>query len=294
VLRATGRRRQIGYDWCQSCLGGVSVRQRLIGLLVLLASLVVFSGCSTLGIGLSGTERVEHSGTIRVGMAGDYPPMNATTVDGRLIGLDADLAGALAAILQVKLELVQMPFGELLEAVRSGRVDIAISGITMTPQRNLKVAFAGPYYVARKAILGRPEVLVGIDKVGQLRGRNLRIAALEGGTSERMVRTQLPNSTHLFRKNQDDAVALVLSGEADVLIADDPVVRFALLRNPNANLSFVESRFTAEPIGIAISPDDPLFVNLIQNYLRNLEQIGVLTILRANWFEQSDWVQLLP
>jgi ABC-type amino acid transport substrate-binding protein len=67
-----------------------------------------------------------------------------------------------------------------------------------------------------------------------------------------------------------------------------------LLRNPDAGLDFVESRFTAEPIGIAISPDDPLFVNLVQNYLLNLEQIGVLDMLRARWFEQTDWVGLLP
>lgn len=227
-------------------------------------------------------------------MAGDYPPMNARTVDGSLVGLDADLAAALAAILQVKLELVEMPFGELLEAVRAGRVDVAISGITMTPRRNLKVAFAGPYYVARKAILGRPEMLIGIDQVGQLRGRGLRIAALAGGTSEQMVKTQLPNATHLFRAKQDDAVALVLSGEADLMIADDPVIRFALLRNPDAGLAFVESRYTAEPIGIAISPDDPLFVNLVQNYLRNLEQVGLLNMLRAKWFEQEDWIGLLP
>ena len=247
-----------------------------------------------LGIGLSGTDRIQHSDTIRVGMAGDYPPMNARTIDGRLIGLDADLAAALASILQVKLELVEMPFGELLEAVRSGRVDVAISGITMTPRRNLEVAFAGPYYVARKAILGKPEILIGIDQISQLRGRNLRIAALSGGTSEQLVKAQLPKSKHLFRSNQDEAVALILNGQADVMIADDPVIRFALLRNPDAGLDFVESRFTAEPIGIAISPNDPLFVNLIQNYLRNLEQIGVLDMLRAKWFEQTDWVGLLP
>jgi polar amino acid transport system substrate-binding protein len=275
-------------------LGGGPVLQRLLGFSLLLVSILAFSGCSTLGIGMSGTERIQRSGTLRVGMAGDYPPMNARTMDGQLIGLDADLAAALASILQVKLELVEMPFGELLEAVRDGRVDIAISGITMTPRRNLQVAFAGPYYVARKAILGKPEMIMGIDQVGQLRGRNLRIAALAGGTSEQLVRSQLPNATHLFRKNQDDAVALVLSGEADLMIADDPVIRFALLRYPDAGLTFVESRFTAEPIGIAISPDDHLFVNLVQNYLRNLEQIGLLTLLRAKWFEETDWIGILP
>jgi polar amino acid transport system substrate-binding protein len=244
-------------------------------------------------MGGHGASRVERSGQLRVGMAGDYPPMNARTRDGHLIGLDADLAANLASILKVELVLVEKPVGELIDAVRSGEVDIAISGLTMTPRRNLNVAFAGPYYIARKAIMGSPEVLAGVENIRQLRGRGLRVTTVGGGTSEALVRRALPDSNHQFVSSNDDAIALVLEGDADVLIADDPVVRFALLRNPTSGLVFVNSSLTAEPIGIAIAPEDHLFVNLIENYLGSLESIGLLDSLRAKWFENDDWVGLL-
>lgn len=258
-----------------------------------MALVVLLGGCSTLGFGKTTTERIKSSGRLRVGMAGTYPPMNARTQAGELIGLDVDLARALAATLEAELVLVEKPFGELLEAVREGEVDIAISGITMTPRRNLEVAFAGPYYLSRKAILGAPEQLEGITAVHQLHGRLLKVAAVSGSTSEALVRRSLPSATHIFVADQDAAVDLVIRGEADVMIADDPVIRFALLRNPDSGLTFVESDFSAQPLGIAIAPGEPLFVNLVENYLRSVEYIGMFDRFRKKWFESSDWVNTL-
>ena len=104
------------------------------------------------------------------------------------------------------------------------------------------------------------------------------------------MKRALPSATHLFVASQDDAIALVLRGDADVMIADDPVIRLALLRNPDSGLAFVESDFSAQPIGIAVTPGDPLFVNLIENYLRSLERLGVLDRFRKKWFDNSDWL----
>jgi ABC-type amino acid transport substrate-binding protein len=270
------------------------MRVRFLCTVIWLILVLSVAGCGTLGLGGSGTARIERTGQLRVGMAGDYPPMNARTVDGLLIGLDADLAAALAAILQVELILIEKPIGELLDAVSRGEVDIAVSGITMTPRRNLRVAFAGPYYLSRKAILGNAELLEGVDDVQDLKGRGLRVAAVAGGTSEALVKRALPNSTHRFEGDQDDAFDLVVRGEADVMIADDPVIRFGLLRHPDSGLDFVEVTHSAEPIGIAVSADDPLFVNLVENYLRSLEHIGLMDTLRAKWFENRDWLVRLP
>jgi ABC-type amino acid transport substrate-binding protein len=72
------------------------------------------------------------------------------------------------------------------------------------------------------------------------------------------VKRSLPDSIHLFVEDQDHAMDLVLQGDADVMVADDPAIRMALLRNPGSGLTFVESTFSAEPIGIAVAPEDHL------------------------------------
>ena len=269
------------------------MHSRLISSLLALVLIALLSGCSTLGFERSVTERIKRSHQLRVGMAGDYPPLNVRTAGGELIGLDVDLAIGLAAVMKVELVLVEKPFGQLIEAVQSGEVDIAISGITMTPQRNLEVPFAGPYYLSRKAILGTPEQLEDISAVHQLHGRHLRVAAVSGSTSEALVRRVLPSATHIFVSDQNAAFDLVQLGDADVMIADDPVIRLALLRHPDAGFTFVESDFSAQPIGIAVTPGDPLFVNLIENYLRSLEHLGVLDRFRDRWLEHADWLDRL-
>lgn len=226
-------------------------------------------------------------------MTGGYPPVNARTADGRLVGFDADLARSLASMLQAELVFVELGLPELLEAVRQGEVDLGLSGLTMTPRRNLGVPFAGPYYVARKSMVAAPEVLEGAENLEDLEGRGLRIVAIGGGTSEDVVRRRLPRAQHRFVKGRIEAIDLLLHGEADVFVADDPVARFVRLRHPEASLVLIDLPHTAEPLGIAIAPGDPLFVNLVENYLRNLEAIGVLDALRERWFERDDWLPYL-
>jgi ABC-type amino acid transport substrate-binding protein len=52
--------------------------------------------------------------------------------------------------------------------------------------------------------------------------------------------------------------------------------------------------FTTEPLGIALPPDDPLFVNLVQNYLTTLDNTGILVQLKAKWFTNGAWLSELP
>lgn len=52
--------------------------------------------------------------------------------------------------------------------------------------------------------------------------------------------------------------------------------------------------FTVEPLGIALPAGDPLFVNLVENYLTTLENTGMLTQFKAKWFSYGSWVSELP
>jgi ABC-type amino acid transport substrate-binding protein len=65
-------------------------------------------------------------------------------------------------------------------------------------------------------------------------------------------------------------------------------------RNPNAGLSTSKVPLTAEPLGIALPADDPLFVNLVQNYLTTLEYTGLLSEFKARWLAEGAWVSELP
>ncbi len=262
----------------------------------ILGLLLLCTGCAALGTGSDSPvlDRIRKNGELRVGMTGDYPPLSIIDKRDETIGLEPDLANALAATLGVRLTVVRLPFDQLMGAVEEGQVDLAMAGITMTPERNMKVAFAGPYFVSGKAVLTRSELLARATGPSVLDKPSIKLVALSGTTSEGYVKNAVPNATLITTKNYEEAVTMVVGGAADAMVADFPICAVAVLRNPGAGLLTVVSPFTFEPIGMALPANDMLFVNLVQNYLTSLEGTGLLDQLREKWFNDPSWVLALP
>ncbi|HSQ83608.1 MAG TPA: transporter substrate-binding domain-containing protein, partial [Desulfobacterales bacterium] len=128
-------------------------------------------------------DRIIKKGELLVGTSGAQPPMTATTKKGDLIGLDIDIAKSMANALGVKRKFVSMPFAKLLPALEANRVDMVLSGMTITPKRNQKVAFVGSYYVSGKGILAVAEKYAALQEATGLNTPEVTVAALKNSTS---------------------------------------------------------------------------------------------------------------
>jgi polar amino acid transport system substrate-binding protein len=234
------------------------------------------------------------SGELRVGLSGSQPPLNMRNEKGEIIGLEVDLMNALAESMRLKARFVTKPFAELLPALEKGEVDLVISGMTITPERNARVAFAGPYFISGKSVLSKSETIVRVDSVTELDDPNRTYAALAGSTSETFVREKLPKAKLVTTPDYDSAVSMVIDDEVEALVADFPFCALSVLRHPEAGLSALATPFTIEPLGIALPADDPLLVNLVTNYLNTLEGTGLLTRFKAKWLYDGAWVSELP
>jgi polar amino acid transport system substrate-binding protein len=234
--------------------------------------------------------RVVSSGTLRVGMSGNQPPLNFIAKDGNPMGLEVDLAGAIAKLMDVELEIVQKPFGELLGSLQKGEVDLVMSGMTITAERNLKVAFVGPYFLSGKSILTRSSTLAQADETGDLDQANLTLAALEGSTSQQFVEALMSKATLVTTKDYDEAVKLLLADEVQALVADREIVELTRFLHPKEDLTTLKQPLTIEPIGVAVPPGDGLLLNFLENTIGALEASNALGALRARWLEQGDWV----
>ena len=169
--------------------------KRLAVLIASLGLVLASVGCKTLTepekkaeSGSPVLDRVFQTGILRVGMSGDQPPFNMTTTKGQIIGMEADLANALADSMGVRAEFDKKPFGELLKALEKGEVDLVLSQVTMTTARNTRVAFVGPYFISGKAILTRSKTLGEADEVEDINMTGIRLSALAGSTSEAFIR----------------------------------------------------------------------------------------------------------
>jgi polar amino acid transport system substrate-binding protein len=238
-------------------------------------------------------DRILKNKKLLVGITGTQPPLNAINKTGKIIGLDADIANAISANLGVDLKLVKMPFAELLPALESGKVDMVISGMTMTLERNKKVAFVGPYYVSGKGILTKTGQISTLQDPESVNKPDFRIAALKDSTSESLVRKAYPKAKLVTTPSYDEAIDMLLTDEVDALIADYPYCGFSAFRYKDKGLIAGESKLTFEPLGIAV-PEDALLINWLQNFTMALEGSGSLKLLNKKWFEDGSWIKELP
>jgi polar amino acid transport system substrate-binding protein len=263
------------------------VKTAMVVALIFGTSVGAFAADSVLG-------RIVENDELRVGTSGTQPPFSLVSKTGDLIGYDIDLANLIADAMGVELTLVRKPFNELLGALEAGEVDIVMSGMTMTPARNLRVAFVGPYMVSGKSILTTSAALARIDEAEDVDQSKVRMAALKGSTSEEFVRAVWPRIQLTTTDDYDAAIQLLRDDKVGAVVADFPICALTMLRFPEEGFATLEQPLTIEPMGVALPPGDPLFINMMENYLGALEGIGVLELLEEKWFDDGAWLIQMP
>jgi polar amino acid transport system substrate-binding protein len=270
-------------------------------LTLVFVSLLLFSaGCAQMNSSTANAsaspviDRILQRGQLVVGMAGNMPPLNMTTKEGELIGYEVDLARAMAMAMGVKAKMEVMPFAELLKALQTGKIDIILSNMTITPGRNLKVAFVGPYFTSGKAFLTKIKTIAQADEATDLDAKNTKLVALKGSTSQAFVETVLPGATLITAKDYDEAVNMVLQDKVHAMVADYPICVVSVFRYPNKGLLSVVTTLTYEPIGVGVPAGDPLLVNWVENYMGIAEKTGLLEGLKGKWLLKADWLHRLP
>jgi len=261
-------------------------------LILTLTFLLAFSFVTVAAAGTS-LNRILKKGELVVGITGTQPPLNATAKDGKIIGFDADIAAAIAMNMGVKVKFSKMQFSELLPALEAGKVDMVLSSMTMTPSRNLKVAFVGPYYISGKGILTKAKTIGALQKTEGLNKPEFKIAALKGSTSQKFVEDTAPQAALITTKSYDEAVEMLLQDKIDALIADYPFCAFIAFRYEDKELIAGQSKLTFEPLGIAVS-EDALLINWLQNFMMALEGSGQMKLMNQHWFNDSSWIKELP
>jgi len=239
-------------------------------------------------------DRIQAKKELVVGTAASMPPLNMTTKDRQIVGMEVDLARLFADAMEVKLTLKPMRFGDLLSALGKGQIDMVLSGMTMTPQRNLKVAFVGPYFASGKSILTKKENVESLDEVSKINQPDKVLVALKGSTSQMFVERLLPKAKLQLADDYDQAVAMLRDNKVMAMVADYPICVVSVHRYPDGGLATLSKPISYEPLGIALPASDPLLVNWVQNVLNFLDKTGQLDAITQRWFNDTSWISRLP
>lgn len=162
-------------------------------------------------------------GDLRIGISPDYPPL-AMKQGGRLQGVEPEFAEGLAAELQRRTRLVELKWDELIPALRDGRIDIIMSGMSITADRQRLVNFAEPYLRIGQMSLIRKADLKKFADPASIDQKKTRIGFQNHTTGEDFVRDRMKNAILIGYNSIDKGVAALRKKKIDIFVHDAPTI----------------------------------------------------------------------
>jgi cyclohexadienyl dehydratase len=166
-------------------------------------------------------DAVVGNGKLRVCTTGDYKPFTFhDKVANGYEGIDIDLAKSLASSLGVEVEFVKTTWKTLLPDFTDGKCDIAMSGISVTLERQKQVFFSEPYLVNGKAPIARCKDEAKFQTIADIDKPDVKVIVNPGGTNEKFVREKLADAKIEIYPDNVTIFQQILDGKADVMIAE--------------------------------------------------------------------------
>lgn len=222
------------------------------------------------------------AGVLRVGLSGDYPPLHFEQ-DGRVHGVEADNARAVSKILGRRGELLQIPFDQLIPALKADKVDVVMSGMSVTAERSKQVLFTDSYLrVGQMSIMHK-------DKVGQFSQpwavyrEGVRIGVEPGTTGEAFAERELADAVVKQYDNPDAAFNGLRKDEIDLYIHDAPTSWQLANSRENTDLISLYAPLTEEMLAWAVAPDNTALAAELNEALAMMKANGTLQYILNRW-----------
>lgn len=226
-------------------------------------------------------EKIKERGELRVGLSADYAPMEFEhTVNGKTeyAGVDIDLAKKIAKDNNLKLKIVNMSFDSLLGALKTGKIDIIISGMTSTPERKKQVDFSDSYMMTKNIML------VKKDKVSEYKDikdfNNKKVGAQKGTEQEKIAQTEIENASITSLSRLPDVILALKSGKVEGAVVEKPVAE--VKQNPKLGISNVKFNEEEKDTVIAVPKDSPKLLSQINKTIKEVKDKGLIDKYMTN------------
>ncbi|MCO6005623.1 ABC transporter substrate-binding protein [Actinoallomurus purpureus] len=211
-----------------------------------------------------------------------YAPFQFQFQRGKaIVGFDVDLIDLVARRLGVRQKIIDTRF----TAITSGQVfavaacDLAAAGMTINPQRASVVDFSRPYFDSGQALMARRDVRVTPDALGP---GGLRVGVVVGTTGQAYARGRRWQTKGY--ENATTELDALRTGQVDVLVQDDPVVRYWLTDEANADFTLVPGLRTHEQYGFAVRKGhNPALLRLIDQVIAQIRRDGTYRRTYERW-----------
>lgn len=221
-----------------------------------------------------------HAEILTVAIDTNFPPFEFKDEHGRYTGFDIELWDAIAKKINKAYEFSPLDFKDILPGVQNGQFDVAIAGITIKPERKKSIDFSDAYYNSGLLILVREDE----NTINNLEDLNGKIVATKFATSSAdfLSRTVRTRDIKLF-PNTDAMFLELISGGADAVIFDSPVIAEFMRQADGDLVKIVGPLYMGQSYGIAFPKESPL-VKEVNTALKELRTDGSYEDLYRKWF----------
>lgn len=232
-------------------------------------------------------DAIKADGKIIVGTDATYAPNEFLAEDGKTIqGFDVDLFNAVAAKLGLKAEFQSAPFDAIIPGVQSGKYEIGVSSFTINDERK-KVATmvsyfeAGTQWATKKGNPAKIDIENACGKKVAVQKATVQVDDLTA-RSKKCTDAGKPKITIDQYQGQDQATAAVVSGKDDAMLADSPVVAYAVQKT-NGQLELLGDIYDSAPYGYVVKQDQKAFADVLVEALHAMIADGSYETALEKW-----------
>ncbi len=211
----------------------------------------------------------------------NFMPFEFKDKDGQYVGFDIDLWKAIADKADIPYVFQPMDFNGIIPGLQTGNIEIAIAGMSITPERVRVVDFSHPYYNSGLVILVRQDEksVHTIDDLAE------KVVAVKTGTSsvDFMKAFGKAGSLKLFPNNEGMFFELI-NGGADAIVFDKPVLEAFIGTVGKGKGKIVGPVYEGHPYGIAFSKGNSTLISKVNNALAELKKNGTYAEIYKKWF----------
>ncbi len=230
---------------------------------------------------------IKSSGKLTFGTDASYAPNEFIAEDGStIVGVDVDLGNAIAARLGLQGQWSNANFDSLIVGVTNGKYDSSMSSFTINPEREKQVNMisyfnAGTQWAVAK---GNPENIAPDNACGKKIGVQKATVQVDDITARSAVCTKAGKpAIDIQQYNlQSDVTTAVVSGKVDAMLADSPVVDYAV-QQTGGKLQTLGDVYDSAPYGVVIPKSETAFAKTIQGAIQSLIDDGSYQKILDKW-----------
>jgi chorismate mutase-like protein len=222
-------------------------------------------------------------GVLRVGSTGDYKPFSYLPAGDEFIGMDVELAGELAQALGVRLQLVPTSWPTLMADLGADKFDLALSGVSVTAERQRQALFSVPYLHDGKTPITRCEHIARFQTLAQINRPDVRLIVNPGGTNERFARAQAPRAQLTVYPDNVTIFGQIVSGAADLMMTDAIETRLQQRLHPQLCAVHPEAPFDRVDKAILLPRGDTTLKAYVDHWLQQRLDNGAVQKILNRW-----------